>query len=54
MAERGVRMRVGLDEAVGEWRENGGDARRINEEGGEDEDDEIESSARELRRLMPY
>ncbi|OJT03082.1 Protein NRDE2 -like protein [Trametes pubescens] len=54
MAERGVRMRVGLDEAVGEWRENGGDARRMKEEGGEDEDDEIESSARELRRLMPY
>ncbi|KAI0361277.1 DUF1740-domain-containing protein [Trametes cingulata] len=53
MAERGVRMRVGLDEVVGEWRDNGGERRRM-DEGEEDSEDEIERRARELRRLMPY
>ncbi|KAH9847402.1 DUF1740-domain-containing protein [Lenzites betulinus] len=52
MAERGVRMRVGLDEVVGEWREDGGEG-RVNEGDGGDSD-EIEERARELRRLMPY
>ncbi|KAI0778496.1 DUF1740-domain-containing protein [Trametes elegans] len=50
MAERGVRMRVGLDEVVGDWSE---EARRDDEEEG-GEADEIEQNARELRRLMPY
>ncbi|KAJ2971881.1 hypothetical protein NUW54_g12394 [Trametes sanguinea] len=62
MAERGVRMRVGLDEVVGEWTEGDGaqGSRRVaqsgnGEEGGEEESaDEIEHNARELRRLMPY
>ena len=52
MAERGIRMRVGLDEVVGEAGENnkGEDGSR----GPEDSEDEIEYNARELRRLMPY
>ncbi|KAI0830629.1 DUF1740-domain-containing protein [Trametes gibbosa] len=56
MAERGVRMRVGLDEVVGEWRENGAEGRRVNEghERENEEEDEVEERARELRRLMPY
>ncbi|OSC99517.1 DUF1740-domain-containing protein [Trametes coccinea BRFM310] len=60
MAERGVRMRVGLDEVVGEWREGEGaqGSRRGvggNGEAGDEEGvDEIEYNARELRRLMPY
>ncbi|KAI8980698.1 DUF1740-domain-containing protein [Trametes punicea] len=55
MAERGVRMRMGLDEVAGEWTaENGAVERR--RDNGEDEEpqDEIEYNARELRRLMPY
>ena len=53
MAERGVRMRVGLDEVEEEW----GDNKGADGEGSEDGDsgqDEIEHNARELRRLMPY
>ncbi|KAI0375320.1 DUF1740-domain-containing protein [Pilatotrama ljubarskyi] len=53
MAERGVRMRVGLDEVVGEWRDNAVARRRADDEDGGSED-EIERQARELRRLMPY
>ncbi|PIL31641.1 hypothetical protein GSI_06343 [Ganoderma sinense ZZ0214-1] len=56
MAERRIRMRVGLDEAVGAWTDN---VNRAREETGESDsrsgdEDEIEESARELRRLMPY
>ncbi|KAI1793871.1 NRDE-2, necessary for RNA interference-domain-containing protein [Ganoderma leucocontextum] len=52
MAERRLRMRVGLDEVVGEWTDNANRARE--EMGGSGDEDEIEQSARELRRLMPY
>lgn len=53
MAERRIRMRVGLDE-VGDWT---GNVNRAREEVGEPasgDEDEIEQRARELRRLMPY
>ncbi|KAH6916852.1 NRDE-2, necessary for RNA interference-domain-containing protein [Coprinopsis sp. MPI-PUGE-AT-0042] len=51
MAERGLRMRVDLNEAIGEanlegWAANNGDDDAIQ--------DEIEYNAQELRRLMPY
>lgn len=52
MAERGIRMRVGLDEVVGELED-----KKVKEEANsdlEDDRDEIEHNARELRRLMPY
>ena len=52
MAERGVRMRVGIDEVVGEWTEENGRVERGRDN--EEEVDEIEYNARELRRLMPY
>ncbi|KAI0639721.1 DUF1740-domain-containing protein [Trametes polyzona] len=51
MAERGVRMRVGLDEVVGDWTEGG---EGVNSKAEEGDLDEIEARARELRRLMPY
>lgn len=55
MAERGVRMRVGLDEAAGEWTDNKAESESRRSDGEDDgEDDEIEHGARELRRLMPY
>ena len=56
MAERGIRMRVGLDEVVGEWTDNGvrGDGGASEGESGPASEDEIETRARELRRLMPY
>ncbi|KAI0050675.1 DUF1740-domain-containing protein [Auriscalpium vulgare] len=49
MAERGLRMRSGLDEVLEGWGEN-------NEGGGasSEGEDEIEHNARELRRLKPY
>ena len=50
MAERGIRMRRGLDELLEGWTEEGEDNRA--EES--DAEDEIEHNARELRRLMPY
>ena len=52
MAERGIRMRVGLDEVVSELED-----KKVKEEANsdlEDDRDEIEHNARELRRLMPY
>ena len=52
MAERGIRMRVGLDEVVGELED-----KKVKTEADadlEDDRDEIEHNARELRRLMPY
>ena len=53
MAERGVRMRKGLDEAVEGWVDTPEDKRSM--EGGDSgEEDEIEYNARELRRLKPY
>ncbi|KAI0080269.1 DUF1740-domain-containing protein [Panus rudis PR-1116 ss-1] len=50
MAERGLRMRRGLDEALEGWSEPGARGERVSE----DEEDEIEYDARELRRLRPY
>lgn len=49
MAERGIRMRRGLDEMLEGWTEEDEDNREAS-----DSEDEIEHSARELRRLMPY
>jgi len=51
MAERGLRMRKGLDEVVDGWVEE--DENQREAESGEEED-EIEYNARELRRLQPY
>lgn len=51
MAERGIRMRKGLDEMVEGWMEEREQRDEVNEEGMEDE---IEHNARELRRLRPY
>ncbi|OBZ78739.1 Protein NRDE2 [Grifola frondosa] len=51
MAERGLRMRKGLDEAVGELVGPDGD---VKEEDNGGVEDEIEYNARELRRLRPY
>ena len=50
MAERGIRMRRGLDEMLEGWTEEVEDNRP--ESSGTE--DEIEHNARELRRLMPY
>lgn len=52
MAERGIRLRQGLDEVVG----NTGDEieEKEDNERGSDGEDEIEYNAKELRRLMPY
>ncbi|EED80436.1 predicted protein, partial [Postia placenta Mad-698-R] len=49
MAERGIRMRRGLDELLAGYVET----RQVKVEDADGED-EIEQSARELRRLMPY
>ncbi|KXN83909.1 hypothetical protein AN958_00989, partial [Leucoagaricus sp. SymC.cos] len=52
MAERGLRLRKGLDEVLEEWGMDGvGENKEESEEGGESE---IEHRAEELRRLMPY
>ena len=53
MGERGIRMRIGLDELVGDVEDNRGEAGEDEEDETEDED-EIEYNAREKRRLMPY
>jgi hypothetical protein len=50
MAERGLRMRVDLNEAIGEANLDGLAANNRDE----DIQDEIEYNAQELRRLMPY
>lgn len=51
MAERGIRMRRGLDELLAGYVETRQVKAEVNDADGEDE---IEQSARELRRLMPY
>ncbi|TFY71447.1 hypothetical protein EVG20_g1553 [Dentipellis fragilis] len=48
MAERGLRMRKGLDDAVAGWTED------KEEEESSGEEDEIEADAREQQRLRPY
>ena len=52
MAERRLRMRVGLDEVVGEWAQETGGASWKAEDG--QAEDEIEQNARDYRRLLPY
>lgn len=47
MAERGIRLRQGLEDVV---EDNVVEARQEDNES----EDEIEHNARELRRLMPY
>lgn len=49
MAERGLRLRSGLDEALSGWK--GGDS---DEESHGSDMDEIEQNAEEYRRLRPY
>jgi len=53
MAERGLRLRQGLDEVLEGWNMGGVEESGDNSdsEGGESE---IERRAEELRRLMPY
>lgn len=50
MAERGIRMRKGIDE----YRMTGGDESSSDSEDLDDSEDEIEHEARQRRRLMPY
>ncbi|PCH33837.1 hypothetical protein WOLCODRAFT_61797 [Wolfiporia cocos MD-104 SS10] len=50
MAERGIRMRTGLDEVL----EGQEEQREEGQEGEEYGEEDIEENARELRRLMPY
>ena len=51
MAERGLRLSQGLDEALEDWDESGAEESNDDSDGGESE---IERRAEELRRLMPY
>ncbi|TFK56970.1 DUF1740-domain-containing protein [Heliocybe sulcata] len=51
MAERGIRMRQGLDEVLEGWTDPSRAAREVEDDCG---DEEIEHRAQELRRLMPY
>lgn len=58
MAERGLRLRQGLEDVVNGQEERdalrGRDNGEDEEEEDEEEEDEIEYNARELRRLKPY
>ena len=49
MVERGIRMRQGLEELLEGWT-----MERAAEQEEDNELDEIEENARQLRRLMPY
>lgn len=51
MAERGIRLREGLDEALGDWPELPASRLREVDDTGEND---IEYNAEELRRLRPY
>ena len=51
MAERGLRLSQGSDEALEDWDESGAEESNDDSDGGESE---IERRAEELRRLMPY
>lgn len=51
MAERDIRMRKGLDEVLEEWEP---EKQKNDEPVNNNEDDEIEYNAKELRRLRPY
>ena len=52
MAERGLRLRQGLDEALEGWSDPATQGHLTASD--EAAEDEIEYNARELRRLMPY
>lgn len=58
MAERGIRMRSALDEAVEGWQDltglAAGGPRLVLEGENDGGEEELEHNARELRRLMPY
>lgn len=54
MAERGIRMRRALDEAVEGWVESNTRLPLSTEDDVERGEEEIEYNARELRRLRPY
>lgn len=58
MAERGLRLRQGLEDVVNGQEERdalrGRDNGEDEDEEDEEEEDEIEYNARELRRLKPY
>lgn len=58
MAERGLRLRQGLEDVVNGQEERdalrGRDNGEYEDEDEEEEEDEIEYNARELRRLKPY
>ncbi|OJA16132.1 hypothetical protein AZE42_00089 [Rhizopogon vesiculosus] len=54
MAERGIRMRKGVDEYVESRKTNVGDEVGSESEGVDGSEDEIENEARERRLLMPY
>ena len=51
MAERGIRMRRGLDEVLEEWVPK---TEELNDDLDNKEEDEIEYNAKELRRLQPF
>jgi len=51
MAERGLRLRQGLNEALEGWDESGAEESDDDSDGGESE---IERQGEESRRLMPY
>lgn len=52
MAERGLRMRQGIEEVLDGWAV--GMVGREKEDEDDNELDEIEENAQELRRLLPY
>ncbi|KAI0094968.1 NRDE-2, necessary for RNA interference-domain-containing protein [Irpex rosettiformis] len=55
MAERGIRLREGLDEALEVWSESHGRVKGMDDDESEDYgEEEIERNADELRRLKPY
>jgi len=51
MAEQGLRLRQGLDEALEGWDESGAEESDDDSDGGESE---IERRAEESRKLIPY
>ncbi|KAI0034268.1 NRDE-2, necessary for RNA interference-domain-containing protein [Vararia minispora EC-137] len=51
MAERGIRTRASLEEALEGWTEARGDTESV---GSEEDEDEMEYEARETERLKPY
>jgi hypothetical protein len=52
MAERGLRMRQGIEDVLDRWAV--GMVGREKEDEDDNELDEIEENAQELRRLLPY